>query len=69
MEDNPDQFPEASTDSVIRKIKQGASAYSSLQDYVIDLMKKLDTNGDGFLSQEEWDAKRREHKCGSKSEG
>ena len=29
---------------------------------------KLDMDGDGALSQEEWDAKRKEHKCGSKSE-
>jgi hypothetical protein len=30
---------------------------------------KLDANGDGVLSQEEWDAKRKGHKCGEKSEG
>ena len=50
MEDNPDQFPEASIEQVISKIRKGASAYNSLQEYVIDLMAKLDKNGDRVIS-------------------
>jgi hypothetical protein len=38
MEDNPDQFPEASMESIIQKIKKGASAFNSLQEYVISLI-------------------------------
>jgi hypothetical protein len=30
MEDNPDQFPEASIQNVLRKIKKGQSAYKNL---------------------------------------
>ncbi len=49
MEDNPDQFPEANIDIIINKIKKGAQAYNSLQEYVIALMRKLDRNGDGVI--------------------
>jgi len=38
MEDNPDQFPEASINSVLRKIKKGSSAFKNLQEYVISLI-------------------------------
>lgn len=54
MEDNPDLFPEASLDRVISKIRRNGSAYPSLQDYVIHLMKSLDKNGDGVISFEEF---------------
>jgi hypothetical protein len=30
MEDNPDAFPEASLQNILRKIKKGASAYNNL---------------------------------------
>ena len=49
MEDNPDQFPEASMDKIILKIKKLAKNYASLQEYAIDLLKKLDTNDDGVI--------------------
>ena len=39
MEDNPEMFPEASIERILRKIKKGQSAFNSLQDYVIALMK------------------------------
>ena len=54
MEDNPDFFPEASLDRIINKIIKGGQAYPSLQEYVINLMKRLDTNGDGVISFEEF---------------
>ena len=50
MEDNPDQFPEASMDKIILKIKKLAKNYGSLQEYAIDLLKKLDKNNDGKIS-------------------
>jgi hypothetical protein len=50
MEDNPDTFPEAHLQGILRKIKKGASAYNSLQAYVIDLIRKLDKNGDNVIS-------------------
>ena len=54
MEDNPDQFPEANIENVLRKIKRGATAFKSLQDYVIALIAKLDKNGDGVISFKEF---------------
>ena len=54
MEDNPDIFPEAGLNDVLRKILKGRSAYNSLQDYVIDLIRKLDKNGDGTISFKEF---------------
>ena len=50
MEDNPDQFPEAALDRIILKIKKLSSNYGSLQEYAIDLLKKLDKNNDGKIS-------------------
>ena len=49
MEDNPDQFPEASMDKIILKIKKLSKNYGSLQEYAIDLLKKLDKNDDGVI--------------------
>ena len=49
MEDNTDVFPESNIDLVIRKIKQAASKYPSLQAYAVDLLKKLDKNDDGVI--------------------
>ena len=49
MEDNPDQFPEASMDRIILKIKKLAKNYGSLQEYACDLLKKLDKNNDGVI--------------------
>ena len=46
MADNPDQFPEAALENIISQIKKPASQFPSLQDYVIDLLARLDKNGD-----------------------
>ena len=54
MEDNPDLFPEASIENVLRKIKKGYTQYKSLQEYVIALISFLDKNGDGVISFEEF---------------
>ena len=54
MEDNPDLFPQASIESVIAKIKRAGSKYRSLQEYAIALLAKLDKNGDGVLSFQEF---------------
>lgn len=54
MEDNPEIFPEANIARVINKIKKGASGYNSLQEYVIELMRQLDKNGDGQISFDEF---------------
>jgi hypothetical protein len=54
MEDNFEVFPRASFDLVINKIKEGAYSHSSLQDYAIDLMRRLDANGDGVISFDEF---------------
>ena len=54
MEDNNDQFPEASMDNVMQKIRKAASAYNSLQEYAIVMLKRLDKNGDGVISFKEF---------------
>jgi Ca2+-binding EF-hand superfamily protein len=54
MEDNAEVFPQASIDQILEKIKGGAYSYSSLQEYVIHLMKKLDKNGDEVISFDEF---------------
>jgi hypothetical protein len=56
MEDNMDVFPESNIDLVIRKIKQAASKYPSLQAYAVDLLKKLDKNDDGVIGFGEFTA-------------
>ena len=50
MEDNPDQFPEASLDKIIIKIKKLAKNYADLQTYAVELLKQLDKNDDGMIS-------------------
>jgi len=50
MNDNSDIFPEADIMNIVNKIKKGASAYSSLQEYVITLIKRLDKKGEGIIS-------------------
>ena len=54
MEDNPDQFPEASMDKIIMKIKKLAKNYPNLQEYACDLLKKLDKNDDGVIDFQEF---------------
>lgn len=54
MEDNSEQFPEASIRNVLLKIKRGVSAYNNLQEYVITLIRQLDKNGDGVISFKEF---------------
>lgn len=54
MEDNIEVFPESSVNLVLQKIKAGAHAFPSLQEYAIKLLKELDTNGDGFLGFDEF---------------
>jgi len=50
MEDNSDIFLEQNLSAIIDKIKKGASSFGSLQEYAIELMRRLDKNGDGFIS-------------------
>ena len=54
MEDNAAIFPAASIDSLVEKIKKGASKHPSLQAYAIHLMKVLDKNNDGFVDLAEF---------------
>ena len=54
MEDNPDIFPAASIQNVLRKIKKGASAFRNLQEYVIHFIKTIDKNADGVISFKEF---------------
>jgi len=40
-------------DNTLKKIASGAEDYSSMSDYVKDLMNKFDSNYDGYISFEE----------------
>jgi hypothetical protein len=54
MEDNGDVFSEANFEAVMTKIKKGASAFNSVQEYAIALIRKLDRNGSGFAKFNEF---------------
>lgn len=54
MGDNPDQFPEAAIENIIAKIKKPCKGYDSLQAYVVDLLAKLDKNGDNVIDFKEF---------------
>ena len=54
MEDNPEIFRQANLNHVVAKIKRGAAGYKNLQEYAIALLAKLDKNGNGVLSFEEF---------------
>ena len=56
MEDNPELFPEQNIATILGKIKKLARNYPSLQEYAVDLLKRLDKNDDGFLSFAEFTA-------------
>lgn len=56
MEDNDEVFPEASLKAIMAKITAPASKFGSLQEYVIDLLGKLDKNGDKVLDFGEFSA-------------
>ena len=53
MEDNPDVFPGASVHAIANRLKKGYTRYASIDEYVQDLMSKIDANKDGFISPEE----------------
>ena len=55
MEDNGTQFPEASIENLVEKIKRGAKG-KNLQEYAIHLMKTLDKGNSGAVSLEEFAA-------------
>jgi len=46
MEDNGQVFPEACLDHIFAKIMAPAKKFPSLQDFAVDLLQKLDKNGD-----------------------
>ena len=54
MADNWENFPDASAEFVLDKIRSGARAYPNLQEYAIALIKALDTNGDEVISFNEF---------------
>jgi Ca2+-binding EF-hand superfamily protein len=46
MDDSEDRR----VDQALLKIKQGAARYKSLQEYCLDLMRRLDRNKDGYIT-------------------
>ena len=56
MEDNPEMFPEQNIQNILNKIKKKQVNYPSLQEYCIDLLQKLDQNGDGVIDFAEFTA-------------
>lgn len=56
MVDNEEVFPESSLQYILNKVKKGQTSYSSLQEYVIELIKVLDKNGDNLISFDDFSA-------------
>ena len=54
FESNPEIFKEASIDHVLAKIKIVGKSYPSVEEYAKALVTKMDKNGDGYLSFEEF---------------
>ena len=54
MEDNGNVFPEACIDHIFAKILAPAKKFPSLQDFAVDLLQKLDKNGDKVLDFQEF---------------
>ena len=55
MEDNGQEFPEASIENIVLKIRKSAKG-SNLQEYAINLIKTLDKNNDGYVALDEFSA-------------
>jgi hypothetical protein len=56
MADNGEVFPEANLQVILSKIMAPARNFSSLQDFAVDLLQKLDKNGDQVLDFAEFSA-------------
>ena len=53
MEDNPENFPQSSTQYVINKIKEGAVGFPSVNDFAVNLVRTIDKSGSGFVNVED----------------
>lgn len=49
MKSKPDVFKEADIAYIIERLKNLASKYKSLDEFLIDLIRKLDVNGNGVI--------------------
>lgn len=49
MKSKPESFPEADISYVIERLKKMATKFPSLDDFLIDLVRKLDVNGNGVI--------------------
>jgi hypothetical protein len=56
MEDNCEVFPESSLAGIFGKVLAPARNFPSLQDFAVDLLSKLDKNGDQVLDFNEFTA-------------
>lgn len=52
MEDNPEIFPQSNLQYIINKIKEGARGFTNADEFAVNLIRALDTNGEGFVSLE-----------------
>lgn len=53
MKSKPENFPEADIAYVIERLKKMATKYPSLDQFLVELVKKLDVNGNGVIEFEE----------------
>lgn len=53
MEDNSDVFPEQDFQNVLTKIRKAGHSYKNMQEFAIDLIRKLDRSGRGEISVQE----------------
>ena len=49
----PDVFVEADISKVLRRLKDFSKGYNSFEDYLIDLIKYLDSNNNGVICFDE----------------
>ena len=54
MEDNSDQFPDSDLSTIIAKIKAPAANFPDLQSYAIELLKRLDKDGNKCIDFNEF---------------
>lgn len=56
MEDNPEIFPQSSLTYIVNKIREGSAGFSSPNDFAVNLIRTLDTAGEGFVSLDRFKA-------------
>jgi len=49
MKENPSLFPQANVNNCLQQLKSYASKYKSYDDFLVDLVRKIDVNKTGLV--------------------